>query len=216
MARRPISDLRHEASFRRKSKGKVPRSVTLIVCDGQTERSYFEALRVSLELAPAEVTIPPDITGRSPRQIVDFAAAKGSNGGYGRIFCVFDRDDHASFNDAVTRIRQLRDRPRRPLPISGAVSRPCWEIWVLLHFERTDAPFPNCDDVVSRVRERHMSSYKKADKKTSESLVLRVMEAVANATWLATRQHGGASSPSTTVHHVVQHLQSVASVEPGS
>lgn len=215
MARRHLSDIRHNKSFRRKSKGIAPRSVTLIVCDGQTERIYFEALRVSLDLAPAEVTIPPDIAGRSPRQIVDFAETKGgTGGGYAQIFCVFDQDDHASFNDAMSRAKQLQERARRPMPLAAVASSPCWEIWVLLHFERTDRPFANCREVIAYIRDHHMPNYEKADRITADALVERVDVVLANAEWLERRARSDTTIPSTSVHHVVRHLEGVARVIP--
>lgn len=211
MARRKISPLRSDGSFRRRSKAKPPRSVTLIVCDGETERTYFEALRLKLGLSNAEVLLPPDLSGHSPRQLVDFAESRGGDGSaYDRIFCVFDRDDHRSFADARARIRELAGRARARLHVSGAVSVPCWEVWVLLHFVQTHAPFPNCGAVIQRIRTRHMHHYAKADSGVSRELVERFEDAIDNAKWLQARTDRADENPSTSVHHVAIYLRDVA------
>lgn len=211
MARRQISPLRSERSFRRRSKAKPPRSVTLIVCDGETERLYFEALRLKLELSNTEVLIPSDAPGRSPRALVNFAEKRTRGGAvYDRIFCVFDKDEHPSFNDARSRIRQLGERRRSALHISAAVSIPCWEVWILLHFQQTDAPFADCADVIARIRGRHMADYAKADERTSRRLVENYEDAITNAQWLDARRDRASGNPSTSVYRVALHLQQVA------
>jgi len=58
MARRtPISNLRGSGSFRRTSGQKPPRSITLIVCEGETEQEYFEAARIKYGLTTAEIIL---------------------------------------------------------------------------------------------------------------------------------------------------------------
>lgn len=54
------------------------------------------------------------------------------------------------------------------------MSIPCWEIWVLLHFEQTDAPFVDCADVIRRITARHLPHYAKADERVSQELMLRI------------------------------------------
>lgn len=216
MAPRRISTIRREGSFRRRSKGKPPRSVTLIVCEGETERVYFEVLRLHLKLTNAEVLIPADPTGTSPRQLVDFAAKRSKEGGtYDRIFCVFDRDDHGSFSEARARIRELATNTRTPVLIGEAVSVPCWEIWVLLHFQQTDAPFGDCAAVIRRIRERHLAHYAKADRRVTAELITNHARAVVHAEWLETRTGRVNDNPSTSVHHLVKHLLQVALMMDG-
>jgi hypothetical protein len=51
--RMPISKLRDSGSFRRTAGQKPPRSITLIVCEGETEQEYFEAARIKYGLTTA-------------------------------------------------------------------------------------------------------------------------------------------------------------------
>jgi hypothetical protein len=183
----------------------------LIVCEGETERYYFEALRVRLDLSNAEVQVPPKPTGRSPRQLVEYADSQAKkSGGYDRIYCVFDRDTHDTFAEARQRIRDLARRSRNPLPISEAVSIPCWEVWVLLHFAQSDRPFTDAAQVVDAVYVAATLIYGKADARVAKQLLDHLEEALKNADWLERRTGRTDENPSTSVHYVVRHLQDVA------
>jgi len=123
---------------------------------------------------------------------------------------VSDRDGHESFAQARNRVAELRTRSENPLPIADVVSVPCFEVWVLLHFERSDAPFNRCMDVVRRIKQKHIAGYRKTDLSIARDLMARLPSAVANSAWLAGRAQGNNNNPSTAVHALVQHLEHVA------
>ncbi len=211
MARRtPISKLRGSGSFRRNSGQKPPRSITLIVCEGATEQAYFEAARIRFKLTRAEVVVAPNTVGSAPKSVVHCAEKKcGERGGYDRVFCVFDRDGHASFDWARDRIRTLANRKRKALPIREVISVPCFELWVLLHHEKTDKPFTRCAKVVERVRV-HVPGYERANATIARQLVAHQGTAVENALWLEQRAGNNNFNPYTSVHHVIEHFAQVA------
>ena len=203
--------LRDKSSFRRKPGQKQPRSITLIVCEGETESEYFTAARVRYGLTTAEVVLADNTEGSAPKSVVKCAEKRSAEpGGYDKIFCVFDRDSHQSFGDARAKIGALAGRKKRPLPIAEAISIPCFETWVLLHFERTDAAFVNCDEVIRRIREQHLANYQKANRVAAEQLMNNVDMAIANAEWLELRAADNNYNPYTSVHHVLQHFARVA------
>lgn len=209
-----ISKLRGRESFRRRPGRKPPRSITLIVCEGETEHEYFDVVRVHYGLTNAEVVIADNTVGSAPISVVECAVRKSKEpGSYDKIFCVFDCDGHASFDVARGRIKSLAGRTKKPLPIEEVVSIPCFEIWVLLHFEQTDAPFGTCDEVVRRVRDHHMANYKKADAAVARELMDSVGAALANANWLEPRAARNDYNPYTLVHRVLRHFESVARQE---
>jgi RloB-like protein len=118
------------ASFRRKAGQRPPRSITLIVCEGETERAYFEAARLHHGLQPAEVGVPENTRGSAPISVVECAEQKATEaGGYDYIFCVFDRDSHQGFTRARDRIKVLAGRKAKPLPVREIISIPCLEVW---------------------------------------------------------------------------------------
>ena len=205
-----ISRPRDSHSLRRTPGKKPPRSITLVVCEGETEQAYFEVARIQYGLSTAEVVLADNTDGAAPISVVRCAEKKCAEpGSYDHVFCVFDRDGHESFERARLLVKQLSSRKSKPLPIKDAISVPCFELWVLLHFERTDSPFTRCDDVISRVK-RHMPGYVKADAATAKKLFERVDTALANAEWLESRAATTQFNPYSTVHHVLNHFKSVA------
>ncbi len=201
--------LRGNRSFQRRPGRKHPRSLTLIVCEGETERLYFEAAKVRHRLTTTEVFVAKNTKGSAPIGVVEWAEKKSREpGGFDHIFCVFDRDDHESFARARDKIRTLANRKTKPLPIREAISVPCFEVWVLLHFEKTDAPFDDCAQVTARVH-RHLPHYEKPEG-AAQHLMSRMAQAVENARWLALRGADTALNPYTSVHLVLEHFTFVA------
>ena len=110
MARpRYIAPIRGRASLKRHAGKRPPRQTLLIVCEGETEKFYFEALRAQYQLRASEVVIPSDATGNDPGNLVQYAERRAREG-FDYIYCVFDRDQHASFQPAREKIRKLRTR----------------------------------------------------------------------------------------------------------
>ena len=210
-----ISRLRGNQSLRRRPGQKPPRSITLIVCEGETEQKYFEAARIRYQLTQAEVVLDDNTEGPAPISVVRSAEKKcAERGGYDHVFCVFDRDGHESFTRARDQVLALARRKHKPLPIKAIISVPCFELWVLLHFERTDAPFVRCDDVVASVR-GHMPAYTKADARTARQLMGRLDMALGNAQWLEQRAANNNYNPYTSVHHILRHFEAVAQLKDG-
>ncbi len=211
MARRmPISKVRDRGSFRRTAGQKPPRSITLIVCEGETEQEYFEAARIKYGLTTAEIVLAENTKGAAPISVVACAEEKcAERGGYDQIYCVFDRDDHESFDRARTRIETLAGRKNKPLPVREAISIPCFEFWMLLHHERTDAPFNRCANVIERLR-HHMPGYEKADAATARQLISKLEDALGNAAWLENRAESNGYNPYTSVYRVLLHFAQVA------
>lgn len=212
--RRHIAPLRTNASLRRREGRQTPRPLVLIVCEGDTERHYLEALRASLRLRATEVVIPDEVTGNDPVNLVRYAEARArEQGGYDHLWCVFDRDTHARFEEARQRIRALASQQRRSIPIREAVSIPGFELWILMHFERVERPFNHCAEIIRRLREAgYIPNYEKADSALCKTLVERAGVAAGHGRWLAERaREAGFDNPYTSVHKLVTLLQGLAS-----
>jgi len=81
-----------------------------------------------------------------PRQIVDDAEALfNESREYEHVYAVFDRDDHATYHNALTRAEQLdntlRNDEKKLVRFFAVPSVPCFELWLLLHFENVLAFF---------------------------------------------------------------------------
>ena len=117
----------------------------LIVCEGEkTEPKYFNAIRTDLRLSTADVKCVPSDQGTNPLNVVASALNKiDADNAWDRVYCVFDRDEHSHFDDAVRKVRensrQLKNDEGSEISFEYIVSNPCFELWLLLHFESVTA-----------------------------------------------------------------------------
>ena len=149
--------------------------------------------------------------GRDPSALVQEAISLQSreqqlNEEYDQIYCVFDRDRHHHFESASDQATNNG--------FNLARSWPCFEYWLLLHFEFSrkpyqDAPNTPCENC-TRDLKRHLPEYEKNTAGLFGSVVHLLEEA---------KQHAGRSAqdaevtgdpnPSTEVHRLVEYLQSL-------
>jgi hypothetical protein len=127
-----------------------------------------------------------------------------------RAFCVFDRDSHQTYTEALKLIAASAEgRAERLVAIT---LWPCFEIWVLLHFAYSIAPFASsgnrsaCDNILAEVQ-RHMASYAKGYRGVFEALTPRLDTALSNAKKLEKHnQTTGTTNPHTRMHELVEAL----------
>ena len=151
----------------------------LIVCEGEkTEPIYFDEIRVYYELDSANV----EIDGRcdsSPISVVEYAykeylSSKAQCDPYDRVFCVFDKDAHSTYSDALTRLDAINSEiekaePRLNNVFTPITSVPCFEFWLLLHFNPTTRPFSSAGNKSAGARlidelKAYIPNYKKSQK----------------------------------------------------
>ncbi|QBS42196.1 RloB family protein [Nocardia sp. CS682] len=141
---------RRENSSKRRKAFREPRTLILIVSAKKTEPAYFSGLNRHLANPAYKLTV----VGRheDPSRLVRFASKYGS--GFNHVWCVADVDE---FDIAAT------TKLAHTSNVSLAVSNPCFEYWLLLHFEHCRAPMKRCgEDVTPRLR-KHLPSYEKQD-----------------------------------------------------
>ena len=129
---------RNSGDLRRRSRGLTEFTRLLIACEGsKTEPNYFCGLCRQLGLRGTIVEIAGEECESAPISVYRYAAERAvDDGGFDEIYCVFDRDRHPTFADALTAIQQHPTGKFRAI-----ASHPCFEYWVLLHFRYTRAPF---------------------------------------------------------------------------
>lgn len=136
---------RTKNALARQSKNRATYQRFLIVCEGtKTEPLYLRELVRDLGIRHHTVKIEPN-DGASPDRIVAHAVKlydEDALGGdsFDRVFCVFDRDTHTTFDAAVQTIDGLKTG-KSPKPFDAITSSPCFEYWLLLHFDFTDQSF---------------------------------------------------------------------------
>jgi hypothetical protein len=142
----------------------------LIVCEGEkTEPQYLNEIRQDLRLATAHVQVQPGHFGTAPLQVAQYAEHLFLHGSrahgiearaFDRVLVVFDRDEHRTYHQALDKVAALDGRltndEKQRIPVQAVVSVPCFELWLLLHFEDVQAPIHR-DEVY-----RRLGSYRSA------------------------------------------------------
>jgi hypothetical protein len=197
-------------SYRRSGPSRDAYEYLAIVCEGEkTEPYYFQELRADYGLSSANIQITP-APGTDPLSVVTYAEKLLIERSFDKVYCVFDRDQHDTYNAAIRRIDQL------PEALAGRIvavpSWPCFEFWLLLHFGYTTAPIVSTQnkssgDVAVSKLESNISGYKKGHKGVYESLKPRLKSAIKFAKQLERHNSAtGSTNPATLVHTLVGHL----------
>ncbi len=92
------------------------------------------------------------VSARRERAAEDMRREGDRNALYDEVWCVIDVDRHARLRQACQRAEQAG--------IHMAVSNPCFELWLLLHFAAHTAPVANSRDLEKEVR-KHLPRYDK-------------------------------------------------------
>lgn len=197
---------------RRKAK-RAPYDRVLIVCEGsKTEPNYLQELIDYFELNSANVEIDGS-SGSSPISVIRYAKRrydeeKKKNDSFDRVFCVFDKDTHASYEQAVAEIVNFR-----PSGIYQAIpSVPCFEYWLLLHFEYSTKPYSSyggksaCDCIIKDLK-KYISEYAKGTKGLFNDLIHQTDQARAFSEKASREATGtGTDNPTTLMHKLVDYL----------
>lgn len=125
---------------RRRASRFEPRPRMLIVCEGtKSEKYYFENARqvLGIHRGQAVVEVQPG-EGSNPKNIVETARilkanAEKEGNAFSSVYCTFDRDEHAHYQESIERAEKLRMRTIKSVP--------CFEYWILLHFCNHTAPY---------------------------------------------------------------------------
>jgi hypothetical protein len=212
MARAP----RSSASYARRAPQREPYDVVLVVCEGaKTEPFYFQGLRRAWRLSSANVHVRSP-GASDPPNLVAHALKALRDEDYDKAFCVFDRDSHAGFHQALEQAAQsLEGREGR---LKAIVSWPCFEVWILLHFAMTTRSFAAgagrsaCEQVIREIG-GYLPNYAKGDKSAFDILADRLDTAMANAERLtAHNQETGSENPATSVHTLIAYLHGLKSL----
>ncbi|MBE5314463.1 MAG: RloB domain-containing protein [Xanthomonadales bacterium] len=205
--------------LRRSGPKREPYDRVLIVCEGEkTEPNYLRELIEHHRLSTANVTITGD-SGSAPTSVVEYAIELfDKDPDYNAVFCVFDRDGHPSFDQAIHRTRG-KSLIRRSGKIGVGSARfeaitsiPCFEYWLLLHYEYTTAPLPRFADVEPRLRAiAAHASYAKGNRGLFNATSARLSTAMANADRAnAAAAAASTDNPTTQMPVLIRYLVDLA------
>ncbi len=210
---------RKEQSFRRQLEWRKANDVILIICQGKrTEPNYLRGLKAALRIGNANFIILEAGQGHDSLSVVKAGIAEYEKEPslYDRVYCVFDRDSDAQYANAVQLARNHPLAKRNVLFAANSV--PCFEIWLLLHFEYTTHEYVRtgnrsaCDNIVSDLKKAgRIPNYVKNHKGIYELVSDKTTTALRNSKML--HKHNirvQSDNPSTRVQELVTYLQSIA------
>lgn len=146
----------------RRTAWREPRHRILAVCEGEvTEPEYLKGFGawcknalVDVEIAK-ERGVPLTLVEVAKRLKFDAAkearARKDSFLAYDSVWCVFDVDEHPNIDEALDMARGNG--------IEVALSNPCFELWLLLHFREN--PGPQGRKKMQKMVSDHLPDFKK-------------------------------------------------------
>lgn len=207
---------RRAESFRRKKANRDQYERVLIVCEGQkTEPNYFRRLRKHFGLNSANVVIADKKSGLDPKSLVEYALEEfNKEPDFDRVYCVFDRDKHATFKSALDKIHSTKLKNKTT--IHAITSTPCFELWLLLHFEYSTRSYStsdndsNCTLVVSELK-KHIKTYEKGAMDMFNATFEHLDTAIKHAKQLEIyHKTSGVNGPSSTnIYELVEYLESL-------
>lgn len=203
--------LRQERTLKRHQETRAPYERVLIVCEGEkTEFNYFKNLIRYARLNSANIEVIFG-KGSAPISIVDHAIERLEHAlDFDRVFCVFDRDDHESYERAIDKLR--RYKPKSKTQCTVITSFPCFETWILLHFGYTAKAYARkghksaCEYLLSDLK-GYFPDYSKNMTNLFDVLIDRLPEALKYAKRLQKEnKHSGSVNPATNLHELVCYL----------
>lgn len=185
----------------------------LILCEGETERNYFSAMRETPDFKTKMAAVHIDIVAAknsTPEQIVKEGLkrekeAKRERNPYQKIWLVFDHDHHPH--------RQTAYDTAMKENFKIAFSAICFENWYLLHFVKSAKAFNDGNKLVTELK-KYYPNYQKAKQNDFEYLKHKLKKAMRNAIWQRKqvedeKQHLTNYNPWTDVDVLIAYLQTL-------
>jgi hypothetical protein len=209
---------RNPNAYARRPPRREPYDSVLIVCEGaKTEPLYFKGLLIAHQLSSANIHVM-SADGSDPMSIVSFAEAQmakveADGVPYDKVFCVFDRNGHAQYNEALRRVAS--SNAGRAGKLRTVTSWPCFELWLLLHYRYSAAPFAavggesSCDRAMRELR-TYMPNYRKGTPTVFADTAAKLNDAMRWARQLKAHNVAtGSLNPATSVHELVEYLMAL-------
>jgi hypothetical protein len=204
---------RQARALERKKPKRPPFDRVLIVTEGsKTEPLYLDDIRKQLRVPSAHIAVLPNI-GTEPIQIVDYAVEKfNETREFECVYAVFDRDDHRTYAQALTKAQKLdntlRNTERQLVRFFGVPTVPCFELWLLLHYQNVFA-FNHRPEILTQLG-GHIAGYAKGATGIYAGTETLIDAAEKRAVQLRGRfQAAGGVDPYTDVDLLVARLRNI-------
>jgi hypothetical protein len=147
--------------------------------------------------------------GEEPMALVNYAIEKFSKyRDYDKIYCVFDQDEHINYQSALDEIKLHQ---QKGIPIHAITSIPCFELWLLLHFEFSTRAYrrkgkKSAGDQLCSKLKQYIPNYTKGHQKIYDITKSDLAKAIRNAKRIADQQSINGNNPSTNFFQLIEDL----------
>jgi len=179
--------LRQSRRLARKTATRAGLPAILIVCEGkQTEPNYIRGFCDTHGINQANVRLISGDGETSATRLVQKARRRFEvDRDFDAVFVVCDCDGEDLADARRRAAKPMRNAGGQVLTVRLVASSPCFEFWLLLHFEYLARPFPAADSVIN-ILERHLTDYDKADRLIFHKVQIGLERALGNARRLPT------------------------------
>lgn len=155
--RKMISDLK-------RNQDAVEAKPRFLLCfeDGKSAPSYFEAYRIDNKLTKMSFIVDFNSSVTDPLNVVNYAVELRDKlisdlefdiEDGDQVWALVDVDRHESIKNAIQLAREKKVRL--------AISNPCFEYWILLHFEDCAPHISICSELISKCLNKYIPNYDK-------------------------------------------------------
>ena len=132
-----------------------------IIGEGKSELSYFQDLKKENDL---KFSLKPELgNGSDFHSIFEKALDNADSEIYKQIYCLIDLDyiiKQKLFEEYTKAKKELLSKTKKMVTVIESL--PCFELWVLLHFEKTQSTNIECQQLIDRKLKKHIPNYTKA------------------------------------------------------
>lgn len=204
---------RKSSLFERKKPSLKPQTRVLVICEDT--KSSLQYLKDAAHHFRAYAEVDIVHCGKNdPLNIVKEAMERQRL--FDHVYCAIDRDRHENFDEAL-------ELAKGNEKVSVIASYPCYEFWLLLHFQKTRKPYIGVDKkssgdllVKDLCKVAGMENYAKG---SSENLFDRLIDKLPTARQRAAQVmedalNEGELNPSTRLHELIKYFELLGTPQP--
>lgn len=204
---------RKSSLFERKKPSLKPQTRVLVICEDT--KSSLQYLKDAAHHFRAYAEVDIVHCGKNdPLNIVKEAMERQRL--FDHVYCAIDRDRHENFDEAL-------ELAKGNEKVSVIASYPCYEFWLLLHFQKTRKPYigvgkKSSGDLLVKdlCKVAGMENYAKG---SSENLFDRLIDKLPTARQRAAQVmedalNEGELNPSTRLHELIKYFELLGTPQP--
>lgn len=206
--------VRKSSPFERKKPSLKPQARVLVICEDT--KSSLQYLKDAAHHFRAYAEVDIVHCGKNdPLNIVKEAMERQRL--FDHVYCAIDRDRHENFDEALA-LAQVNKKK-----LSVIASYPCYEFWLLLHFQKTRKPYigvgkNSSGDLLGKDL-RKLAGMENYEKGSSENLFDRLIDRLPTAKQraaqvMAEALNDGELNPSTQLHELIECFERLGKPQP--